>query len=196
MKRILPPDTVRIPEQAECVFRGKLFDVYQWQQQLFDGTYATFEMLRRPDTVVTLLCDGDRVLCVQDEQPNREGRLALPGGRVDDHDASWEAAARRELREETGLSCEHWRLLSVRQPAAKLEWFTALFLATDISDRTRQQLDSGEKINLEWRDYTSLRAEVLAGSEPHLEYLLPLVLRAETVVELQQLPAFKGQEIG
>lgn len=40
-----------IPEQAELKFHGVIFDVYQWPQEMFDGSTETFEMLRRADTV-------------------------------------------------------------------------------------------------------------------------------------------------
>lgn len=48
-KRTLPDNAIMIPEQAGCVFHGEIFDVYQWQQEMFDGSYERFEMLRRPD---------------------------------------------------------------------------------------------------------------------------------------------------
>lgn len=196
MKRLVPPDAILIPEQARCVFDGEIYSVYQWNQQLYDGSHATFEMLRRADTVMVLVCQGERVLCIEDEQPNRGPLLTLPSGRVEETDTNWQAAAQRELKEETGISCINWRLVSVRQPVAKIEWFTALFLATGIENQTEQQLDAGEKIRLQWRDYASLRADVLAGRLPRLEYLLPILLQAETIAQLQQLAAYRGSENG
>ncbi len=44
-KRTLPKNAILIPDHATCVFRGMLFDVYQWQQEMFDGSIETFEML-------------------------------------------------------------------------------------------------------------------------------------------------------
>ena len=46
-ERTLPAGAHLIPPEAKCVFRGKIFDVYQWPQRLYDGSTATFEMLRR-----------------------------------------------------------------------------------------------------------------------------------------------------
>ena len=48
-----------IPDEAEKVFNGVLFDVYQWQQEMYDGSYATFERLRRADTAA--------VICITDD---------------------------------------------------------------------------------------------------------------------------------
>ena len=51
-KRKFVPDFAKtIPEQAELKFHGVIFDVYQWPQEMFDGSTETFEMLRRADTV-------------------------------------------------------------------------------------------------------------------------------------------------
>ena len=55
-----PQSKQPIPINAKKVFQGIIFDVYQWEQKLFDGTVATFEKLKRPDI--------DIVLC-QAEQP-------------------------------------------------------------------------------------------------------------------------------
>lgn len=37
----------KIPDHAELVFKGVLHDVYQWQQEAFDGSFLTFEAIRR-----------------------------------------------------------------------------------------------------------------------------------------------------
>lgn len=147
-RRLLPDGAHLIPAQATCVFRGEIFDVYQWPQKMYDGSTATFEMLRRPDTVVVIAIDGDGRLLVNDEeQPNgivRNG--SLPMGRVDQEDVSVLAAAQRELREETGWEFANWRQLDVVQPEAKIEWFVHLFIAKEPIHRAAPQLDAGEKI--------------------------------------------------
>ncbi len=38
MRKYIPDDTILVPRNAELVFSGKVFDVYQWPQELFDGT--------------------------------------------------------------------------------------------------------------------------------------------------------------
>lgn len=157
-ERTLPPDAHLIPSEAACVFHGEIFDVYQWKQRLFDGGFATFEMLRRPDTVAVIALDGDAVVVLDEEQPGgivRHGHV--PVGRVDPADPSVLAAARRELREETGLSFAHWRLLEVRQPETKIEWFVHTFVAAGLSGREGQHLDPGERIRVGHADFDGFR---------------------------------------
>jgi 8-oxo-dGTP pyrophosphatase MutT (NUDIX family) len=193
MQKILPLNALLVPDNASRVFKGDIFDVYQWPQKQFDGTIKTFEMLKRPDTASILVVRDGQVLLTHDEQPGHSVRLSVPMGRVDETDESWLSAAKRELREETGLICSTWRLLSVSQPAHKIEWFASLFLAMDITEEGEQELDpGGEKITMEWRDYAELREHALSGMEPTLYYMMPLFSRAKTIEELIALPEFAG----
>ncbi|MFO0971471.1 MAG: hypothetical protein U0520_03950, partial [Candidatus Saccharimonadales bacterium] len=70
MKKVIPIDAKLIPQDAKKVFDGVIFDVFQWQQQMFDGTTETFEMLRRPDTVQVICIDEGKVLVLEEEQPH------------------------------------------------------------------------------------------------------------------------------
>lgn len=54
------------------------------------------------DAVSVALLVGDRVLLVRRGQPPSQGQYAFPGGRVEEGETD-EAAARRELMEETGI---------------------------------------------------------------------------------------------
>ena len=51
-ERVLPKGARLIPPEADRVFRGEIYEVYQWPQKMPDGSVETFEMLRRPDTVM------------------------------------------------------------------------------------------------------------------------------------------------
>lgn len=149
MKKPIPQGSVLIPQQAECVFKGQIFDVFQWEQQLFDGSTETFEMLRRPDTVVAMCIVEDKLLVLHDEQPHRGIRRNFPGGRVDQTDESIEAAAAREVHEETGYSFKNWRLVKVVQPQVKIEWFVYVLIAWEVTGQDEPHADPGEKIIVE-----------------------------------------------
>ena len=196
MQKILPDDAIVIPDNAKRVFQGNIFDVYQWPQAMFDGSTKTFEMLKRPDTVQIIVIRDGQMLMVNDEQPGRGVRLHLPGGRVDETDESWEFAARRELREETGLVCSTWKPIDVHQPVSKVEWFVATFLALDITDELEQQLDvDGEKITPLWLPFDEVRQRVLTGEEPTLQFLVSFFNTVDSLETLMALPTFHGKSV-
>jgi 8-oxo-dGTP pyrophosphatase MutT (NUDIX family) len=175
MQKILPSNAILIPAPAMRVFKGDIFDVYQWPQTMFDGRTQTFEMLKRPDTVYVILVRDTQILLIKDEQPGRNPRVHVPQGRVSKDDESWLVTIQRELREETGLICMDWRLISVEQPLTKLEWFTPLYLAQHITEELPQELDpGGEKIELLWKDFDVVRQDVLSGNEPTMGYMVSL----------------------
>lgn len=194
MQKILPDNAALIPDNAKCAFHGQIFDAYQWPQPMFDGSTKTFEMLLRPDTVQVIVVRGQEILLVEDEQPGRTPRIHFPGGRADKEDASWLVAAQRELREETGLVCADWKLIDVQQPIIKIEWFTPIFLATNITNEFEQQLDAdGEKITMQWHTFDDVRRRVLAGNEQMMQYLVPFFNRVKTLDQLLELPEFAGK---
>lgn len=51
MRKYVPDGAKLLPKETKKVFSGVISEVYQWPQKLFDGTTATFEMIKRPDTV-------------------------------------------------------------------------------------------------------------------------------------------------
>jgi len=196
MKKTLPADAILVPGTAAKVFTGKIFDVYQWPQKLFDGSTATFEMLRRPDTIQVIAVKDDQVVMVHDEQPNRTRELSFPGGRADEgEDASWLDAAKRELLEETGLSFKSWKLLAVYQPVPKIEQFVAWFVATDFAGEQPQQLDAGERITVQPMPFQEVRDVIFDTGNPMLSYAKSLFLDFETLQDVLQAPPFAGQEV-
>ncbi len=84
MKKTLPENAILLPDNAKKVFTGHIFDVYQWPQEMFDGSTKTFELLKRPDTVQIIAIDNGELVLVNDEQPGRTPRIHFPGGRVDE----------------------------------------------------------------------------------------------------------------
>jgi 8-oxo-dGTP pyrophosphatase MutT (NUDIX family) len=197
MKKIVPNDCVLVPDQAQKVFSGMIFDVYQWQQTMFDGSGHTFEMLKRTDTVSIIgLVDGKAVV-IDDEQPHLGSRKSFPGGRVDAEDADALSAAKREMQEETGYTFNNWRLIKVSQPYRKIEWFVSLFLAWDVAGQQAVQLDAGEKIKAELLDFDTLKELVMSNQE-YYRYLgenQDLFAKLASFDDLLAVPEFAGREV-
>src|SRR5258708_6669738 len=121
MRNIIPKTARLLPPQAKRVFKGVIFDVYQWPQKMFNGSFETFEMLKRPDTIQVIAVKDDKIVVLEEEQPDRGPFFGLPGGRNDHEDESELEAAKREVREETGFTFKTWKLLDVKQPHAKID---------------------------------------------------------------------------
>ncbi len=157
-ERPLPPKALLVPPEAQKVFTGRIFDVYQWQQEMFDGTFETFEMLKRPDSVVIVAIDEGKVVVLQEEQPGGVVRSdSLPKGRIDPGDETILNAAKREMSEETGMEFEDWRLLQITQPVHKIEWFVYTFVAQSKIAQHEPTQDAGEKIIVELADFDTLK---------------------------------------
>jgi ADP-ribose pyrophosphatase len=138
---------MKIPDSAKLVFKGVMFDTYQWEQEMFDGSFETFEMLKRPDTVQIITTNGDKVIIAEESQPTKKNFLTLLGGRVD-HGEDALTAAKRELMEEAGIESDSWELLRVEEPYHKMDWRIHLFIAKNCQVTGQPKLDSGEKIEI------------------------------------------------
>lgn len=194
MKKIIPSDAVLVPDQAKRVFEGMIFDVYQWPQKLFDGSEHTFEMLKRTDTVSVICVVEDKLLVIDDEQPHLGSRISFPGGRVDESDDNIEAAARREILEETGYTFKNWRLVRVWQPYRKVEWFVHLWAAWEVIDHQAPTLDPGEKITLKMVDFPVLKDMVMKRTG-YLGESVSIFENLNNVEQLLGLPEFQGQTV-
>lgn len=194
MRKIVPLDAILIPETATRVFDGQIFDVYQWQQELFDGSRVTFERLKRPDTVLAVCIVDDKIVIVEDEQPGRGKKLKLPGGRVDPEDASLLTAVQREIREETGYEFANWRLIDVMQPENKIEWFVYIYVVSDMTHQRLAQQDGGERILCLPKTFSEVKRLVHDGAGM-LKYSRDLFEKVENLEALRTLPEFYGQVV-
>ncbi len=178
-----------MPKDATLVFKGIIFDVYQWQQQMFDGSPATFEMLKRPDTLKVIAVKDDKIIVVDQEQPNHSQFFDLPGGRHDVDGETELEASKRELLEETGMTFKNWKLLDISQPMPKIEQFVYVFLATELESQSDQELDAGERIRVLEKSFDEVVGLI---NHPNTRYLpKDLLERAGSMSGLLDLPTFE-----
>ena len=188
MRTIIPSGARLIPKNAKKVFTGKIFDVYHWDQEMFDGSKEVFEMLGRPDTLQILAIKDGKLVIVHEQQPGSKPFYGMPGGRHDVPGETEVEAAKRELLEETGLTFKTWKLIDVTQPHTKIEWFVYLYVATDFVSQTERHLDAGEKIEVELVDL--VRARELANG-PDVRHLpKDLLEQVKSIDELADLPEY------
>ncbi|WP_423183525.1 NUDIX hydrolase [Arthrobacter sp. NyZ413] len=189
MRTVLPQQAVLVPSKARLAFEGVIFSTYQWRQRAFDGTEQVFEMLKRPDTVQVLAVRDESIVVLHERQPGGPPYYSIPGGRHDlEHETELDAA-RRELREETGMVFSDWKLLVVTQPHAKIEHFVYLFLATGFESLMPPSLDGGERIQVQLVGLDSLKEIAL---RPDARAMPTGILhQADTIDTLLRFPAYR-----
>lgn len=146
MSKLLPKNAQLIPDHAKKVFQGVIFEVWQWDMKMFDGTTETFEMLRRPDTVSVFAIKNNKVVIVKELQPHWSApKVSVTGGRVDEGEDPLDAA-KRETAEELGMEFSDWKLIKIVQPFEKSEWFVYTYVCWNHTKDIPVHHDSGEQI--------------------------------------------------
>lgn len=136
----------KIPDHAERVFKWEIFEIYQWEQELYDGSFATFEAVRKSPTVTVLaLTKESKLLINKESQPNKWEYFWLITWRVEDWEDILETA-KRELMEETGFSWELNFLESANSNMSKFDYEIYVYIAKNCEKVWEQNLDAGEKI--------------------------------------------------
>lgn len=153
MKIKRPKSKQPLPENAKLVFKGIMFDTYQWEVDGYDGNKRVFEKLKRPDTVmiIPITEDGEIIVALQ-EQPHKPPFIGTVGGRIDEGEEVLNAA-KRELLEETGYEAKEWILFDAIQPVSKIEWAIYTFIAKGCKKIAEQNLDGAEKIELKFLSF-------------------------------------------
>ncbi len=126
--------------------------------------------------VVALTAEG-RILFVRQYRFGiSDYTLELPGGIVDPGEGH-EAAARRELQEETGFMSEQWHYLGrIPSNPVFMNSYIHHWLALDVEERAAQKLDPGEEVELVSLPLEEARRMLFGGGFGHPHTVNALLL--------------------
>lgn len=126
-----------------------LFDIYQWRQKMYDGSFQTFEKVKCPDTVnVFAITPEGEIIMTKQSQPGLSSEyIGTLGGRVDKGEDHL-TAAKRELLEESGYASDDWHLWFTDEPLDKVDWQIHTYITKNCKKVSETHQDPGEKIKL------------------------------------------------
>lgn len=141
------PENHIIPEHAECVFKWVRNTIYQWDQEMYDGSIARFERNRFIDGafVLPILPNGN-ILLTKQVQPTRNPFISLPWWAFDHPDEDPILCAKRELKEETGYVSDEWKEWFRFDGSPNTIMYVHYFIAHNCKKVSEISLDPGEKI--------------------------------------------------
>ncbi|AEH38195.1 NUDIX hydrolase [Halopiger xanaduensis] len=150
----------------DVVYSCPGFDVVNESVRLPDGAETDFDYVSESESVSVLpfTPDGD-VVCIEEwrQAVDRVNR-SLPVGGTEPEDDDLEAAARRELREETGHEAEELEPLVTVEPANGIaDSVVHFFVARGCRPTADQQLDHNESIRVTPLAFDDLLAAVRDG---------------------------------
>lgn len=139
-----------IPNHAKKVFEGILFDVYHWEQKMFDGTTRTFEGIKRiPSTQIFAITKEKKIIMLKEQQPNVGKFLSVPGGQVERNETSLQAT-KKELKEECGLTSKNLKLWKITNSGGKIDWESHYYIAKNCEKTHKPETNTaGEKIQIQ-----------------------------------------------
>ncbi len=142
-----------VPPNAQQVFKGILFDIYHYEQEMFDGSYQVFEKLVRKSSTDIIAVQNDKIMILMQEQPGKPLYPSLPGGQIERGEDSL-TAAKREFLEETGYTSDEFILYkSQSDGGTKLYFPVTTYIVRDCKKVEETHLDVGEKIRVTWVEY-------------------------------------------
>lgn len=160
-----PDELLESRVEGERLYSGAVFDLEVDRVKLPNGRIATRELIRHKGAVAIVPLFPDGTVAVEAQFRYAVGRIMIeiPAGKLDAPDEDRESAARRELREETGLIAGKMICLGdyFGSPAIVDERIT-LYLATELSEGERD-LDDDEFLSVKRIPLDKLTDAILSG---------------------------------
>jgi ADP-ribose pyrophosphatase len=159
-------------------FECPWFSVGSDQVRNPDGDVEDYYWVDRPKDAIAVVAVSERqVVMVEQYRPKLKQQFTeCPGGHVEEGE-SYIEAAKRELREETGISASEFSHLSTYYPTATSRYRRAIIVAEGLSEGISTPEDSEY---IDWRYVPVDRALDIAVSQPTTGWsLTPLTLARE-----------------
>lgn len=155
-----------ITKEAKEVFAGEMLHAYKDTVILPNGDLSSREYVKHIGAVavVPITADNKVVIEKQFRYPMSSVVKEIPAGKLDSADEDRLEAAKRELKEETGITADEWIPLGEYHPASAYStekiW---LFMASGLH-YGQQDLDFDEFLDVEEVPLIELVKEVIDGT--------------------------------
>lgn len=150
---------------SEAVFKGVLLNVFTDVVELPNGNQAVREYIKHYGAVCMIPVTDDGKVIIERQFRYALGRVftEIPAGKLDSPEEDRLEAAKRELKEETGLTADNWRYIGdyIGTPAYANET-VSMFMATGLHAGERH-LDDEEFINVSEVPLEALVEDVISG---------------------------------
>ncbi len=143
----------------ELVARGAIIDYYRDTMLIPNGNTAKWDLIdhKGAAAVVAVREDGKLLMVRQYRNALERETLEIPAGGLNGREEPTETAARRELEEETGYTCDRLELInSIYTTVAFCNEKIDIYLAGDLRPG-KQHLDEDEYLNVEAYDLQELK---------------------------------------
>ncbi len=137
--------------KRELIAKGAIIDYYQDTMLIPNGNTAKWDLIdhKGAAAVVAVREDGKLLMVRQYRNALERETLEIPAGGLNGRQEPTEAAARRELEEETGFTCGSLELLtSIYTTVAFCNEKIDIYVARDLKPG-KQHLDEDEYLNVE-----------------------------------------------
>lgn len=160
------PATWKTVESSK-VYSTRIFDLHHHRRHHHQRGHHDFYVLEAPDwvNIIPLTEDEQVVMVRQFRHGTEDFTLEIPGGMVDPEDLNPMAAARREMREESGYDSEDIIELGKVHPNPAIQGnYCHTFLARGVRSGPKIELDTSEETEVILVPLASIK-DLIAGGE-------------------------------
>ena len=150
---------------SRLIYSGSLLNVYRDEIELPNGKHTGREYIRHNGAVCIAAMKEDGSIAVEHQfrYPFHRIVTELPAGKLDTPDEVPLEAAKRELREETGITADKWTYLGGLIPTCAYSTeLIHLYLAENLHFGDKD-LDEDEFINVRFMALSELVRKVMSG---------------------------------